>query len=136
MEVQVRDTIITDEYLTINKTDNIVKIAKKLVESPNGLVIIKQGKGKVLGVVTFKEIITSVLNKKDLSKLKLKDVLQKNYITVKETDNIDKVIKRIKRRNPIATIVVDDRDRLVGYFSNSDLSYADACKQLIDHLLK
>ena len=136
MEVQVRDTIITDEYLAINKTDNIVKIAKKLAESPNGLVIIKEGKGKVLGVVTFKEIITSVLNKKELSKLKLKDVIQKNYITVKETDNIDKVIKRIKRRNPVATIVVDERDRLVGYFSNSDLSYADACKQLIDHLLK
>jgi predicted transcriptional regulator len=136
MEVQVRDTIITDEYLVMKRTANITKIAKKVSQSPSGLVIIQGKNEKILGVVTYKEIIDTLLAKKDLKKTKLKDILQKNIMTVKDTDNIERVIKRIKRRKPIATIVVNDKNKLVGYFSESDLSYADACRNIIDHIFK
>jgi CBS domain-containing protein len=136
MEVQVRDTIITDEYLVMKKTDNIVKIAEKVAESPSGLVIIQEGKGKILGVVTFRDIIELLLKNKNINKIKFKDVVQKNIMKVRETDNIEKVIKRIKRRKPVATIVVNEKDKLVGYFSDSDLSYAEACKSIIDNILK
>jgi predicted transcriptional regulator len=136
MEVQVRDTIITDEYLTMKRTADITKVAKKVSQSPSGLVIIQGKNDKILGVVTFKEIIDTLLKRKDLKKTKLKDILQKNIMTVKDTDNIERVIKRIKRRKPIATIVVNDKNKLVGYFSESDLSYADACRNIIDHIFK
>ena len=136
MEVQVRDTIISDEYLVMNKTNDVLKIAKKVAESPSGLVVIKETKGKVLGVVTFRNIIENLLKTKDISKIKFNNILQKNIMKVKDTDNIEKVIKRIKRRKPVATIVVDEKDQLVGYFSDSDLSYAEACKNIIDQILK
>ena len=136
MKVQIRDTIITDEYSVITKTDNILKIAKKIADSPNGLVIVKGKNNKILGVVTFREIINAMLESKDLSKLKFNDVIQKNIMTVTDTDNIEKVIKRIKRRKPIATIVVDKKGSLAGFFSESDLSYANACQQLINNILK
>ncbi len=136
MKVQVRDTIITDEYLVMKKTDDIVKIAEKVAESPSGLVIIQESKGTILGVVTYRDIINLLLKKKDIKKIKFNDVIQKNIMKVKETDNIEKVIKRMKRRKPVATIVVNEKDKLVGYFSDSDLSYAEACKKIIDHMLK
>jgi CBS domain containing-hemolysin-like protein len=136
MEVQVRDTIITDEYLKMKKTNDIEKIAQKVAESPSGLVIIEEKKDQILGVITYKEIIGSLLKHKDIRKIKFKEILQKNILKVKDTDNIEKVIKRIKRRNPVATVVINDKDRLVGFFSESDLSYANACKKVIDHILK
>ncbi len=136
MEVQVRDTIITDEYLVLEKTDDIEKLAKKVAESPSGLVIIQEKKDKIIGVITYKEIITTFLTKKNIKKVKLTDILQKNFMTVKDTDNIEKVMKRINRRKPVATIVVNEKNKLVGYFSDSDLSYASACKKVIDHILK
>jgi CBS domain containing-hemolysin-like protein len=136
MEVQIRDTIITDEYLVMGKTNDILKIAEKVAESPSGLVIIKEKKGHVLGVITFKEIINNLLKKKNLKKVKFTDIIQKNIMKVKDTDNIEKVMKRIRRRKPIATIVVNDKDQLVGYFSESDLSYAKACQKIIDNILK
>ena len=135
-KIQVRDTIITDEYAVMAKTDDFKKIAKKVMESPAGLVIVKGRDSKVLGVVTFREIIDSFLGDNELSKLKLTDVLQKNILTIKDTDNLETVVKRIKRRKPIATVVVNEKEMLVGYFSDGDLSYADACIKIFSNILK
>lgn len=136
MKVQIRDTIITDEYSVMAKTDDIMKIAKKVADSPSGVVIVKGKDSKILGVVTYKEIIKSLMKSKKSSKLKLTDVLDKNIMTVNESDNIEKVIKRIKRRKPIATIVVNKNGQLVGYFSNSDVNYAEACQKIVNNILK
>lgn len=135
-KIEVRDTIITDEYSVMTKTDDFNKIAKKVFESPTGLVIVKGRDNKILGVVTYKEIIDLYLNKKDLSKVKLKDVIQDNIMKIKDTDNIEKIIKRIKRRKPIATVVENKKGQLVGYFSDSDLNYANACVKIIKTFLK
>lgn len=136
MEVQVRDTIISDEYLVMKKTNDVLKIAQNVAKSPTGIVIIQENEGKVLGVVTYSEIITNLLKAKDIKKVNVNDILQKNFMKVKDTDSIEKVIKRVKRRKPVATVVVNEKDDLVGYFSSSDLSYAEACKKIIDNILK
>ncbi len=136
MEVQVRDTIITDEYSVMTKTDDFKKIAKKVAESPNGVVIVKGRNSKVLGVVTYKEVIDLSLSKKDTSKLKFNDVVQTNIMTIKDTDKVDRVIKRMKRRKPIAAVVVNNKGHLVGYFSKSDMSYAEACQNVVSNMFK
>lgn len=136
MKIEVRDTIINDEYSVMAKTDDIKKIAKKVSSSPSGVVIVKGRDSKIMGVVTFREVIDVLSSKKDISKLTLNDVLKKNIMTIKETDNVDRVISRVKRRKPDATIVVNDRDQLVGYFSDSDLSYASACQKIMKDMLK
>ena len=38
MKIEVRDTIINDEYSVMTKTDDIKKIAKKVSASPSGVV--------------------------------------------------------------------------------------------------
>ena len=131
MKIEVRDTIINDEYSVMTKTDDIKKIAKRVSTSPSGVVIVKGRDSEIMGVVTFREIIDVLSSKKDISKLKLKDVM-----TIKETDNVDRVISRVKRRKPDATIVVNERDQLVGYFSDSDMSYASACQKIMKDMLK
>ena len=136
MKIQIRDTIITDEYSVMTKTDDIKKIASKVAASPNGVVIVKGREGKVLGVVTYREVIDILLRKKDPAKLRFKDVIQENIMTIKDTDNVETVIKRMKRRKPVATIVVNDRDQLVGYFSDSDRNYAQTCLSIMGNILK
>lgn len=136
MKVQIRDTIINDEYSVMAKTEDIIKVAKKVADSPSGVVIVKGKDSKILGVVTYKNIINSLLEKKDISKLKFKDIIQKNIMIVNETDSIDKTIKRVNRRKPVATVVVNEKGQLVGYFSKSDISYANACQQIVNNLLK
>lgn len=136
MKIQISDTIITDEYSVMAKTEDIKKIAKKVADSPNGIVIVKGRDSKVVGIVRFREIIDLLLSKKDPAKLKFKDVIQKNIMTIKDTDNVERVIKRIRRRKPVATIVVNDKNQLVGYFSDSDMNYAGACLSIMNNILK
>jgi CBS domain containing-hemolysin-like protein len=136
MKIQVRDTIITDEYSVMVKTNDVKKIADKVAKSPNGVVVVKGKDSKILGVVTFREIINQTLDNKDLKKLKFDDLLQKKIMIIKDTDNVDRVIKRIKRRKPVATVVVNEKEQLVGYFSESDKSYAEACQKLVSSMLK
>jgi len=136
MQIQVRDAIIHDEYSVMTKTDDIKKIAKKVANSPNGVVVVKGRDSKVLGVVKFTDVINLLLDKKNLSKLRLKDILQKNIMIIKDTDKIERVLKRIKRRKPAATVVVNEKEQLVGYFSDSDMSYAQACQKFLNTVLK
>jgi len=136
MQIQVRDAIIHDEYSVMTKTDDLKKIAKKVANSPNGVVVVKGRDSKVLGVVKFTDVINLLLDKKNLSKLKLKDILQKNIMIIKDTDKIERVLKRIKRRKPAATVVVNEKEQLVGYFSDSDMSYAQACQKFLNTVLK
>ena len=148
MKILVRDTIINDEYSVMTKTDDVKKIATKIASSPNGVVIVKGRDSKILGVVTFREIINNTLKKKDLSKLKFNDIIQTNIMMVekpnpkqkmmiiKDTDNIERVIKRMNRRKPVAAVVINEKDQLVGYFSESDKSYAEACQKVVNNILR
>ncbi|WP_455392055.1 CBS domain-containing protein [[Eubacterium] cellulosolvens] len=136
MKIQIKDTIITDEYAVMTKTNDLKKLAKKIADSPNGVVIVKGRDSKILGVVTFKEIINILLSKKNLSKLKFDDVIQKKIMIVNDTDEVDKIIQRINRRKPVATIVVNKHGQLAGYFSASDLGYAKACQTIVNNILK
>jgi Mg2+/Co2+ transporter CorB len=136
MKILVKDTIITDEYSIMTKSDDIKKVAKKVAASPNGVVIVKGRDSKILGVVTFEEIITALLSKKNISKLKLDDIIQTKIMIVNDTDEIDKIIQRINRRKPVATIVVNKKGQLAGYFSQSDLNYANACQKIVNNILK
>ena len=136
MKILVKDTIITDEYSVMTKTDDVKKIAKKVADSPNGVVIVKGRESKILGVVTYNIIIDLLLSKKDISKLKFDDIIQKKIMIINDTDEIDRVIQRINRRKPVATVVVDKKGQLAGYFSESDLSYAVACQKIVNNILK
>ena len=136
MKIMVKDTIITDEYSVMTKTDDVKKIAKKVADSPNGVVIVKGRESKILGVVTYNVIIDLLLSNKDISKLKFDDIIQKKIMIINDTDEIDRVIQRINRRKPVATVVVDKKGQLAGYFSESDLSYAEACQKIVNNILK
>jgi predicted transcriptional regulator len=136
MKIQIKDTIINDEYAVMTKTNDIKKIAKKVAASPGGVVIVKGKDSKILGVVTYEKVINVLLSKKDVSKVKFNDVIQNKIMIINDTDEIDKVISRVHKRKPVATIVVTKKGRLAGYFSRSDLSYAEACQKVVSNILK
>ena len=136
MKIQVKDTIISDEYAIMTMTNDFKKIAKKVADSPSGLVIVKGKDSKIMGVVTYSEIINRLLTEKDVSKIKFGDVIQNKIMIVNDTDELEQVIKRINERKPIATIVVNKKGQLAGLFSRSDLSYAEACQKIVNNILK
>lgn len=136
MKILVKDTIINDEYAVMTKTNDIKKLSKKVASSPSGVVIVKGKDSKILGVVTFSHVIDVLLSNDNLSKIKFEDMIQKKILLINDTDEVEKVISRIKKRKPIATIVVNKRGQLAGYFSNSDLSYAEACHKVVSTILK
>ncbi len=115
---------ITDEYLITKVDDSISTIAEKLQklqeETEHGAVLITEDDKKVIGFITFSEILDLVSTGKDLENKKASDVMRSDHVEVKEDDTIGDIIPMISEKYPDAVVVVNNNGDFVGYFSKND----------------
>jgi tetratricopeptide (TPR) repeat protein len=121
---KVSDMEITDEYLIANADDSVSEIANKLQtlqeETEHGAVLISEDDEKVIGFITFSEILDLVSQGKDLSIKKATEIMRTDHVEVQEDDTIGNIIPMISEKYPDAVVVVDDNGTFVGYFSKND----------------
>lgn len=78
-------------------------------------IYLTNSKNKLIGVVTLLDIITADIN------AKLYDLMAEKVKSVKDEDNIEKVMELIQKYNLLALPVVDENNELVGITSINDL---------------
>jgi CBS domain-containing protein len=82
----------------------------------------KPDRMRPIGIVTDRDIVRGqVLLNKDLSTLKLYDVMTRDPLTVAETCGIAEAIERMRARRVRRAPVINDRGDLVGIVSLDDL---------------
>jgi CBS domain-containing protein len=99
-------------------------IAEKMRDYDVGSIPVCEA-GKILGMVTDRDIaIRALANGKDVSKLEAKDVMSKDVIYCRDTEEAEDAI-RIMEDNQIRRLpVLNDAKQLVGMVSLGDISHA------------
>ena len=110
------------EYVAPNA--KLEMIAKKMRDHDIGSIPVCEG-GKILGMVTDRDIaIRALANGKDVSKIEAKDVMSKDVIFCRDTEEAEDAI-RIMEDNQIRRLpVLNDAKQLVGMVSLGDISHA------------
>jgi CBS domain-containing protein len=99
-------------------------IAKKMRDYDVGALPVCEG-GKTIGMVTDRDIaLRALANGKDISMLEAKDVMSKDVIFCRDSEEAEDAI-RIMEDNRIRRLpVLDETKKLVGMVSLGDISHA------------
>jgi len=110
------------EYVAPNAKLQV--IAKKMRDYDVGAIPVCEG-GKTIGMVTDRDIaVRALANGKDLSTLEAKDVMSKDVIFCRDTEEAEAAI-RIMEDNKVRRLpVLNEAKKLVGMVSLGDISHA------------
>ncbi len=110
------------EFVAPNAT--LQQIAKKMRDFDVGAIPVCD-KGKPVGIVTDRDItIRALANGKDASKVEAKDVMSRNVVFCRDSEEAEDAI-RIMEDNQVRRLpVLDEGQKLVGMVSLGDISHA------------
>ena len=99
------------------------QIVKKMKDFDVGAIPVCEG-DKAIGMVTDRDITISLAGGKDVSKLSARDLMSKNVIHCRDTEEAEDAI-RIMEKNQIRRLpVLNEAQKLVGMVSLGDISHA------------
>lgn len=113
--------IMGRDLVTVHPDTNLVECAKKIVRKRTKSLIIAEGK-KLRGFISPKDILWAFIKKHDgdLSKVKAIDISPKKIVTLKPSNDIEEVIKKIKQTK-FERFPVVENDELVGVLTIKDI---------------
>ena len=111
---------LNDEHITVGVEDTLREGAKRLLSVPGGILIVLDDDSRVKGVMGYKQFLQAIDKEMDMSASKCGDIMEMDFMEVKNTDSIKEVLKQIKKRSPQAVVSVDGNGESSGYFSPSD----------------
>jgi CBS domain-containing protein len=99
------------------------QIAKKMKDFDVGAIPVCEG-DKAIGMVTDRDIAMSLADGKDVSKISASDLMSKNVIHCRDTEEAEDAI-RIMEKNQIRRLpVLNEARKLIGMVSLGDISHA------------
>ena len=99
------------------------QIAKKMKDFDVGAIPVCEG-DKAIGMVTDRDIAMSLADGKDVSKISASDLMSKNVIYCRDTEEAEDAI-RIMEKNQIRRLpVLNEAQKLIGMVSLGDISHA------------
>ena len=111
---------LNDEHITVGVEDTLREGAKRLLSVPGGILLVLDDDSKVKGVMGYKQFLQAIDKEMDMSSSKCGDLMEMDFMEVKNSDSIKEVLKQIRKRSPQAVVSVDENGEFAGYFSPSD----------------
>jgi CBS domain-containing protein len=118
-KILVKEIMRHDILVTAKPDEKVIDAVEKMAKYKVGSVIIIEN-GKVLGIITERDIINLVASKKDLNE-KLELYMTKNPITIYFDENLEKAIQIMKEKNIRHLPVVNKEGKLIGMISSRDI---------------
>jgi IMP dehydrogenase len=117
LRVKRSESVIIEQPYTIKKTKTVSETKKIMNElGVSGLLVVENDTGKLIGIITRRDITFEVNEKSKVS-----DLMQKDVITAKNGITIDEA-KEILHKHRIEKLpVVDDKRRIVGLITSKDI---------------
>ncbi len=132
MTYLVKDAMRKD-VLTIGKNSSLVKAAKAMVKKHVGCLIVVE-KAKPIGIITENNFVVTVVSKSlDPKKLKVKDIMTKDLVSVDPDSDLYEAVKIMKEHGVRRVPVIKD-DILYGILGPSEL--AESFTPYVDKLTK
>ena len=113
--------VMSSPAITINEEESVDKAAQLMAEHNLGCIVVTGKKGKPLGILTEKDLVTRVLAKNvQSSKVVAKEVMTSPLITVDPGVTLSEAARRMSRLN-IRRFGVMYKGNLVGLISSKDI---------------
>lgn len=113
--------IMTSPVITIDENELVNKAAQLMDKNNVGCIIVTSKKGKPLGVITERDLVTRVLAKNArASKLLVKEIMTSPLITVDPDETLSEAARRMSRLG-IRRLGVMYKGNLVGLISSKDI---------------
>ncbi len=111
---------LNDEHITVGVGDSLREGARRLLTVPGGILIVLDDESKVKGVMGYKQFLLAIDRELDVNTTTCGELMEMDFMEVKNSDQINSVLKEIKKRSPQAVVSVDENGEFSGYFSPSD----------------
>lgn len=115
--ILVKDIEIKTVILA-HPTDDIMYVARRLVDNNINHLPVVDDQGKLTGIVTSWDVADAVAKGKN----KLKDVMTRKVIIARENEPVAVVARRIDKYNISGLPIVDDENRVKGMITAEDIS--------------
>lgn len=113
--------IMTKKVISCSPEDTVDKVASKMVKNHIGVLVVMNGTGGLVGIVTERDIIKKVVSKKlSVIDTKVKSVMSKNVITG-ELNMTDIEVATLFSKKHIKKLPILDKGKVVGMITQTDL---------------
>ena len=120
LPVRATDVMSTPP-ITAEETMPIEEVAKKMFENDVSSVMVVDSTGRLVGIVTEKDVVSAVAIGKIGSNLPVARFMKENPITVTPDTPLDEVLEKMRRFNIRHLPVVDKDGKPIGMVSQRDL---------------
>lgn len=121
--------------VTAPEETSLYKISKKLSNNKVGSVVITKSK-QVVGIVTERDIVEAVASKKNLEKLKARDLKKKKIVTAAPSEDLLEVTRKMVKEG-VKRLPVLDKGKLIGIITDKEvLTTAPELIEILSEKLK
>jgi len=126
-ELSVFDNIVIDEVMTrkpffVLPSFSVRDVIRTMVNGKyRRLPVVENGNlvGYITSTLLFRKFVENLFSEEFLSK-KISEVMTKNPITVKTSESLSNVLKKIKEKKISSMLIVDEKGKLEGIFTERD----------------
>ncbi len=120
-EIKIAD-VMTSNVITCRPGDTVVDAARKMAQYNIGSVVVVDEKGVIVGILTEGDIVRRVVARGlDPSKTLVGDVMTRNPVTIFSDASLAAAADLMKRKGIGHLPVVDEKGRLVGIITRTDI---------------
>ena len=114
-----------DKVLTLEETTSVQKAAEEMKKKKYGSTLVTK-KGELVGIFTERDVLYKVVaSKKDVTKLKLKDVMTKKPVTATMDDEAIDILKKMSDGRFRHMPIIDEEGDILGMLSQGDFVALD-----------
>lgn len=107
--------------LTLASDTTLYDAAATMKKHNYGAAVVTDKDGKLLGIVTERDFLMKVVaEKKDISKLKVEDIMTKDVKTAKVNDTVYDSMRRMTQGRFRHLPIIDDNGKITGMVSQGD----------------
>jgi CBS domain-containing protein len=119
---QVRE-LMTKDPRTVQPTASIVDAAKLMRDEDTGIVPIAEGDGRLVGVVTDRDIAIRVIAEgKDPTSTKVTELTSQNVVTIDPQQDLDEALRLMAQHQVRRLPVVEEDGKLCGILAQADVA--------------
>jgi CBS domain-containing protein len=127
---KVNDVMTRNPVVAVS-TDTVDKVARMMRTEDIGPVPIVQDQTnkKLIGIVTDRDLVVKVLAEgRDARNTRVEEVMTRNPVSVREGDDLKKVLDAMKHHQVRRVPVVDNNDHIVGIVAQADVATKEDAK--------
>ncbi len=115
--------VMTPKVIAISPDQSVAEAAKIMKEHDIGSVVVMEG-GKLVGIVTERDIITRFVAKGDGRRpedVKVEEIMTKNPVLIGENEDLIEAARVMSEKNIRRLVVVNREGKVVGIISARDI---------------